>query len=182
MDHVDWDARPETYWDGRGLFQGDAGFQRAQPAIPAGLVGEHLPKLEGGEVEIALITMRSTMGDVISIRARQDGEVIRYIVVDEYEDERQGEPGYEFEPEQSSEPLTFRELTDLIWSFNQSEFGNLFEAHWSQDLDVNSFDDEPNDFFFLSSEFYSGLQDWLEGKFLEMKLSKRDECDDHESE
>ncbi|MFB3077873.1 MAG: hypothetical protein ACE1Y4_07675, partial [Lysobacterales bacterium] len=54
---------------------------------PLCMGGEYLPDTEAGEVEIARLSMQSTTGDQISMRARQADGVIRYRVVGEYEDE-----------------------------------------------------------------------------------------------
>jgi hypothetical protein len=171
---TDRDVRPDTYWDGSGLVQGDENWQRAEAAVSAGVVGEHLPKLQQGEVEIAMISMLSATGDVISIRARKDEAVIRYTVVDEYEEDREGEPGFEFQPQQSLQPLTFGEMTDLLWNLSVSDETSLFESTWLMcpDLDIN--DDEPDEYFSISSDFYSGLEDWFEQKFLEWKRGRRE--------
>src|SRR5262249_4767409 len=51
---------------------------------PALMGGEYLPGYQDEEVEIARVSLQSTTGDVISIRARRDRGAIRYRVVDEY--------------------------------------------------------------------------------------------------
>jgi prepilin-type N-terminal cleavage/methylation domain-containing protein len=43
--------------------------------------GEYLPELGEGETEIARISLASTTSDQISVRARNDGELIRYRIV-----------------------------------------------------------------------------------------------------
>ena len=158
------DARPATYWDGRGLFMGDAGYQRMSPAVFEGMVGEHLPPLDDGEVEIVMIGMRSMMGDVISIRAQRDGDTIRYRVVDEDEGVSDGGPGYTFEPHESSKPLSFTDITAMIWSLHVPDWGHFFEQGWEEqrDCDLETYE---NDFYELQSDFYRGLQEWLEERF-----------------
>ena len=81
----DFNFQPDTYWDGRGLEQGDAGYQRSQPSMFVALVGEYLPNKEDGEVEIVFVETASTTGDVMSLRAKPDKKGIRYRMVDEYE-------------------------------------------------------------------------------------------------
>ena len=118
------DPRPDSYWNGRGTFKGDARFQRVSPATPFGLVGECLPDLREKEVEIVMIGMRSAMGDVISVRARREGDNILYRVVDEY-----GDPdfsNYDGYPEESRLPLTQKEMQDFLWSIGES--GDLPEG------------------------------------------------------
>jgi hypothetical protein len=62
--------------------------------------GEYLPSLQKGEVEIARVSMKSVMGDVISVRARWEQGKIRYSVVDEHRTQ------YIFTPESSEDPLS----------------------------------------------------------------------------
>jgi hypothetical protein len=72
--------------------------------------GEYLPDLEPGEVEIARIEMQSVTADVMSIRARPDGEGgIRYRIVDEYDF-----LSYDFSPKHTEKPLSMGELIHLI--------------------------------------------------------------------
>ena len=54
---------------------------------PSFMGGEYLPDYAEGEVEIARIELDSTTADVISIRAKKDGDRIAYSIVDEYEAE-----------------------------------------------------------------------------------------------
>ncbi len=51
---------------------------------PLFMGGEYLPNFGNNEVEIARIFLKSTTGDVISLRARHQGSVIEYQIVDEY--------------------------------------------------------------------------------------------------
>jgi hypothetical protein len=53
---------------------------------PAFMGGEYLPDCDPEEVEIARITIASTMQDVICIYAKRNPEGIEYRVVDEHED------------------------------------------------------------------------------------------------
>jgi len=75
---------------------------------PQCMGGEYLPDYAPGEVEIARIELKSTTGDVISIRARTDRDGIRYRIVDEYGTE------FDFSPRQSELPLSMKELVALI--------------------------------------------------------------------
>ena len=103
---VDLDFRPESY------------FRKEPP--PYGLMdglshrhdvgsGEDLPDLMPGEVEIARIRYPLNVHqEAVSVRARADGDVIRYRVVDEY--------GYDIKikPDASRLPLTLAELIALL--------------------------------------------------------------------
>ena len=75
---------------------------------PALMGGEYLPDLEEDAAEIVRVELESTLADVISIRATQAGQRIRYSIVEEY--------GIEFElsPKSSKDPLTMRQLIRLI--------------------------------------------------------------------
>lgn len=159
------DAHPETYWDGRGKVQGSATLQRVSPAIPAGLVGEFLPPLRPTEVEIVMIGMRTTMGDVTSVRARRRGVRILYDVVDEYSSDGNR---HTFKPKSSSRPLTFKQVADLLWSIEVADYGQLFQQTWLEQSE-SDFKNYGNDFFFLKSDFYDGLDEWLDKQFVDWK-------------
>ena len=75
---------------------------------PSFMGGEYLPDYAEGEVEIARIELESTTADVISIRAKKDGERIAYSIVDEYETQ------FTVSPKNSEKPLTLSELVRLI--------------------------------------------------------------------
>jgi len=99
---ADWDRsfRPATYWPEQ------SGAKEA-PVMTA-----YLAELEPGEAEIARIQMLSTLGDVISLRAKRDAAGgIHYRFCDEYPED---EKVYEFSPVASDESLTFGEIVDLL--------------------------------------------------------------------
>ena len=77
-----------------------------------GSAGEYLPDQRPGDVELVRFELRSTMGDVISLRAwRQEvGGPISYYVVDEYPEDH----SYVVTPEASPSTLTLRELIAMI--------------------------------------------------------------------
>ena len=149
MQPIDFQQRPETYWNGKGRHQGGGNFMRNSPATPLGLVGEALPELEDEEVEILLIKLRSTLGDVISVRVRMEGEEIRYRIQDEYEWEQ------ELDVPQTTRPLSFQELVDLLRTTCQEDFCETTFLHLSW---------RDNDHLFLSmeSDFYPRIDDWCE--------------------
>ena len=156
--NFDWDYRPETYLTGDGRFQGDQSFQRVSPAIgPAGLVGEYLPKLRKNEIEIVMIGARSTLGDVTSVRARHRKNDIGIFIVDESEEEGSS---YEYSPKQCKAPLSMREITDLLWSIVSPGWGPIFAETWKNDP-------KDTDFWYLRSDFYPGLDEWLDYKHAE---------------
>ena len=147
-------ARPASYRDGGG------------PEVWG-----DLPELEEGEVEIVSILMHSTMGDVISVRARTEGGSIHYRVVDEYEEpDAEGKviSRYTCAPEESSEPLTLGEVKALLWSIHCDSYGQIFEQAWDEQREERVSDYE-NDFYELFSDHYEGLQEWLEDRFRQWK-------------
>jgi hypothetical protein len=176
------DRHPGTYWNGGGL-----------------LVEGDLPGLLDGDVEIAVIAMFSAMGDVISIRAQRHGDKIRYYAVDEYDekdcievvgrdgdiDERSvpllNEEGrvvskYNCSPSETSEPLTLGEMKDLLDTFSADDYGRVFETAWWEQFEHDPGEDFKeaiknyrNDYYLISSDFYSGLDEWLGEKFEKWK-------------
>jgi hypothetical protein len=84
---------------------------------PTFMGGEYLPDYAEGEVEIARIELESTTADVISIRAKKNGELLVYSIVDEYETE------FSVSPEKSKKQLTLAQLIGLI--DGASEEGSL---------------------------------------------------------
>ena len=156
-DGKDGQTRPASYWGGAApVHWGD------------------LPELEEGETEIVSILMKSTMGDLISVRARRKGDVICFRVVDEYED-RDAEdrviPRYCCEPAESAEPLTLGEIKSLLWSIRCDGYGQIFEKAWDEQRDgpVSEYE---NDFYELASNHYEGLQEWLGEQFRNWKCQQ----------
>ena len=91
---TDIDQRPLTYWpEGSEV-----------PSVAESETDDALP----GEVEIAFIELKSTLGDVMSVRARPIGERIAYRVVDE------NEGAWRLPRDESDEPLTLDEMLDLL--------------------------------------------------------------------
>ena len=115
---------------------------------------DFLPEREGGEVEIALISLASVTGDVISIRARRWGRRIAYRIVDEYDTH------FRFKPKSSMQPLSMGELVALIDGATGHLDGDakgLTSAYRSYNLDGCDAADLV-DFVTVSSPFYPELQ------------------------
>ena len=147
-------GRPPTYWDWE--------VRRPRGA---------LPDFEDGEVEIVSIRLNSTMGDLISVRACPDGDMIRYRVVDEYDElDADGKvmTRYSCRPAESSLPLTLNEVKRLLWSVSCDGSGQIFKTAWEEQLD-GPIEDYQNDFYYLLSDFYDGLQAWLLKRFEQWK-------------
>lgn len=96
---------PEELLKGTMLEEARESWGRIHPLC---MGGEYLPDCGAGEVEIARLELRSTTGDVISIRARRQGKAIRYRIADEY--------GTDFVQQRktSRRPLTLGELVRFI--------------------------------------------------------------------
>jgi len=112
---------------------------------PMHMGGNYLPDTEGGEVEIARISINSTTFDVTSVYARPEDGVIRYRVVDEYEgDTLQG-----VAEARSNEPMPL------------GEFADYFMTAWPliEVLKMNFEDDVEAalEFFSADSDFYPEL-------------------------
>ena len=136
---------------------------------PALMGGEYLPTLAAEDVEIARISLRSTLGDQISIRAAQADEKIRYSVCDEYETE------YELAFSESELPLTLSQLIELIDGSKhpeEQEPGGLLVCHWENMLEWDNSLDAAVDFASIESAWYPELAayyeqvaaDWCEAK------------------
>ena len=115
---------------------------------PRNMGGEYLPPLRKGEVEIARISLESTMADQISVRARRVGERIRYRVVDEYE------VAYVCHPASSVAPLSMRQLVALLES--ASEGGSIIFSILASNSRASR-SEELATFITVSSDFYADL-------------------------
>jgi len=153
---------------------------------PSMMGGEYLPSVLEREVEIARVRLKSITADVISIRARQEGNEYVYRVVDEYGTWET--PDCKLEPARSTQPLTLGELLHLINTADSGErcygeefgakgiLGPLYFAEWFKEGDLASM----CDFVRVGSEFYPELEEccddcaraWLE-TFAEHKRRAR---------
>lgn len=126
---------------------------------PAMMGGEYLPGLQPGEVEIARISLASTTGDQISIRAKIDDGKIRYTVADEYES------SFHLFLESSEAPLTLEELVNFI---DESKYdgdsysGGLAISHMDANLAGGCEAEELEGFVSVESSFYPGLASYYE--------------------
>jgi hypothetical protein len=136
---------------------------------PSYMGGEYLPDYLPGEVEIARVALRSTTGDITSIRARKVGKRIRYRVVGGYED------AYRVSPQSSSLPLTLGQVIRLIdTTMNGGGFVGL--AGTARDsLFDGSNHEELATFVHVSSPFYPELEVWYEEEAAEWLERKREE-------
>jgi hypothetical protein len=128
--------------------------------------GEYLPDYASQEVEIARVALRSSTGDVTSIRARSADGLIHYSVADEYETD------YRCSPTTAPAPLTLGELITLIDTVSNEATGEVGLTSTVRDegLECGSDPDDLVDFVRVSSRFYPELEtyyaadaeEWLE--------------------
>jgi hypothetical protein len=141
------------------------------PALQYG--GTDLPIFRGEEVEIARIELASTLGDVISVRAKSAIRGIRYRVVDEY-DARYSLP----RRRASHLPLTMRELIRLIDKAKADETWNFARGLTDSPRDFNleyaNRPDELLDFVRVSSFYYPQLERYFEGQAQEWLRKTRE--------
>ena len=121
---------------------------------PRFMGGEYLPDLAAVEVEIARITLASTLQDVVSVRARKGRVRILYRVVDEYN----GDTLTGRNTRNSSRPLSLGQLVDFL------------DGAWPMRdvIAMNGLEDSPEgmlDFVSVSSPFYPELYPYYARRF-----------------
>jgi hypothetical protein len=125
--------------------------------------GEYLPALEKGEVEIVHFSLASVTSDQISIRAKQEGEIIKYIVVSEYDDD--GTSQYQMPFNESDDPLTLEALINLIDGSHipgDIHPGGIVESCWWAGYEEEASVEEGIAFIYISSIFYPELETYYE--------------------
>ena len=141
---------------------------------PVWMGGEYLPEVSPGEVEIARIVLPlSTLGDVISVRARLRSGRYRYRVVDEYQSE------FHIRRKSSIRPLTLGQLIDLIQTGSQPGFthdGNgLVEGFWNVELEDGAGPgalEECVRFAHVESDHYPELAAWYEERGRQWRIER----------
>ena len=159
-------SRPTSYWREGAAPWIAKGATRGRADSPMGVVAEALPPCESGEVEIACLSIRSTTGDLVSVRARRVEGLIRYRAVDEYEGEE------DLAPTQAERPLSLLELGQLLCSIELGADGGLLQGLWAEELDAGYPEDEAVDRVAVSSPFYPSVsaeyvrlfQSWLQAR------------------
>jgi hypothetical protein len=151
--------------------------RRIQGGIhPAFMGGEYLPDSLPGEVEIARITIASTTQDVTCVYARQQGQMIHYRVVDEYEGMTLDEPT----ELTSSEPLTLQQLVDFFltgWNLTEC-LGANFEQHGYPRDDVDGFIVDTSSSFY--AEFGQLVRARVDAWLDEVEPDEEDDEDEEE--
>ncbi len=117
-------------------------------------VGEHLPRISAGYFEIARISLASSTGDVISIRAKINKNSIRIKVVDEYDTNF-----IEYKSVYNNIP-TQGEIFDVIRDMNNERQSQYY---WIQIVEMHELKslNEITDFIFIDSLIYPNLNELL---------------------
>ena len=120
--------------------------RKALEAIhPMFMGGNYLPDTKGGEVEIARISIQSTTFDVTCVYARQEGGVIHYRVVDEYEGDTLQGPSETI----TAVPMALGEFTDFF--LTAWPLMDVLEMNFESDVE------SALGFFSAQSDFYPAL-------------------------
>ncbi len=172
--------RPETYWPDDALPPGERSRKALATGSPFASGLDFLPDFLENEVEIAWVTLQSTSGDVISVRARPEGETILYRIVDDFGDGE--DPNERWAPSitESRLPLTMAEMITLLDNTvcGDPTFHPYIGLVLSRPMDPSDFSDwadrtdreQHRDFSTIYSELYPQLgayyeeeiDDWVE--------------------
>ena len=121
---------------------------------PTFMGGEYLPSENDDEVEIARISLDSTTGDQISVRASRADAAIHFSIEDEYSTE------FILSINESDQPLSLGELINLLESTSHPEEEHpmgMVQSHWNRLYEYDTPVDESVDFVSLESAFYGEL-------------------------
>ena len=139
---------------------------------PMFMGGEYLPDCNSNETEIARVTLRSTMQDVISIRAKgEDGE-LHYSVADEYYDHE-----FSLWTDSSLKPFTLKELIEFLDNSSQGLGypGGLSLSYNNSNADSGLDRESLEDFTTISSEIYPQLEKHYDRVFADWVAEEQEE-------
>ena len=139
---------------------------------PMFMGGEYLPDCNSNETEIARVTLRSTMQDVISIRAKgEDGE-LHYSVADEYDDHE-----FSLWTDSSLKPFTLKELIEFLDNSSQGLGypGGLSLSYNNSNADSGLDRESLEDFTTISSEIYPQLEKHYDCVFADWVAEEQEE-------
>jgi hypothetical protein len=122
---------------------------------PMFMGGEYLPDCNSGETEIARVTLRSTMQDVISIRAKEEDGELHYSVTDEYDDHE-----FRLWRDTSLEPFSLKDMIEFLDKSSQGIGypGGLSLSYNNSNADSGLDRESLEDFTTISSEIYPQLE------------------------
>ena len=135
--------------------------RRAWGAIhPMLMGGEYLPPMPDDEVEIARISLASSTGDQISVRARRTKKGNAYSIVDEYDTADE----YELDPSTSRSPLSMRQLVDML--DGACHHGGAVMSHVIANVvEHGESAEEYRGFVRVESDFYPDLGAYYKARF-----------------
>ncbi len=133
-------------------------------------ISNFLPSLDEGEIELAIINLATTTGDVYSIRLKKESDHLLVNVLDEYQTLYVG-----FNNLYSQIP-TQGELFDIITNMNSDDENQPF---WLSMVKHNNFRTIPEikEFIRINSKFYPNLNQLLEYYFVEHGYPKTDDAE-----
>ena len=139
---------------------------------PMFMGGEYLPDCNSNETEIARVTLRSTMQDVISIRAKEEDGELHYSVADEYDDHE-----FRLWRDSSLEPFSLKELIEFLDKSSQGIGypGGLSLSYNNSNADSGLDRESLEDFTTISSEIYSQLEEHYDRVFADWVAEEQEE-------
>ncbi len=144
---------------------------------PMFMGGEYLPDYLPGEIEIARVSMRSTTGDVISLRAaREEDGLIHYRIVDEYEDCIE-KSRYDVAIPTSRRPLSLAQMIEQLEESTFHEIPNIALGPLVRNLEGGAEIEHLRGFISVSSNFYPALGDLFERRcetYLDSQMQPED--------
>ena len=145
-------------------------FAAAGSINPRFMGGETLPGYRLGEVEIARVTLQSTLQDVFAIRARPAEGGIAYRVVED-----NNMLHFSCSPRRSKQPLSFGELVRLIDVSKSSEHGwrGLVLGYALDQIETGVSPSDLEGFFEVQSFFYPHLAAYYEARLAQFIAVER---------
>ena len=146
----------------------DDKIRRKTGAIhPSMMGGEYLPDYLPAEIEVARISLRSTTGDVIALRARPEKTGIAFRWSDEYEEDGGGQKYVIRRHGWSQNPLSLDELIELFKSttcpdYQHNPGANIIEMFRNDQWDEWGTPEEAVGFASMGSAFYPELAAWYD--------------------
>jgi hypothetical protein len=132
-------------------------------------VGEYLPKLQDGEIEIARINLASSTGDVFSFRIKKERDNYFVSIADEYETEF-----FDYKNVYDSIPSQ-GEILDIITEMNNEKDS---QPYWLAIIEQNGFEsvEEITDFMQFDSNVYPNLNELFVDYLVENGFSYDEEA------
>ena len=139
---------------------------------PMFMGGEYLPDCNSGETEIARVTLRSTMQDVIGIRAKEEDGELHYSVTDEYDDHK-----FRLWRDTSLEPFSLKDLIEFLDKSSQGLGypGGLSLSYNNSNADSGLDRKSLEDFTTISSEIYPQLEEHYDRVFADWVAEEKEE-------